>query len=930
MRRLILSACLAGIGLAATAQVDDVAACLAALEKERHELSQKLASGENATILKTMLDRGMWEQACAAISTGTDLDADDRSMLSAYFHILNNDYLLAERKIAETLGRNPDHPEANRLHARLLIEAWRLDEAVAHCRAWHAKHPGDLETCLLLGRALLLLRKYDEASALVARLHRQFPERGGVYRLEADVHFWNLRPAEAEPLLIRALELEPFDADARFSYGYAIWRKIDATQLDRMAGQWEIALALNPLHFPTHWHWGNGHTNRTFVDYADPDEDTIRDRLSVADSLFTRNSIEQAVALTHEVEKAFPRSVLPQMHRASLWYGDFDSPRRSERLDSALVLFREILKRKPHYGPAHNGLSAVIKSKRIPYLSTYDSIAAVLRQTRIDDPVAFETLFPDVGYYPGVMAKAMVYNQLNTAVAYFPFLVRQKETFVIPPLHKDLAIVMNRSYFRYATTFDNRQWMDIRGVGSGAAAIEYVERGAWQERNVILHEYVHLFHDAVLTDGQNRRIRALYYSAMANGRTLDYYSQNNEHEYLAQTYPAFFEPEKVHPLDFKSMNTTSALKEKDPGMYAFLDSLTSSERRYLAGDRQAMASNWAQVYVNLSRQARGDTALAARLLDTALVRDDRYQPAWLAYAALHLRRNDADAALRCIRASERIDAGYAPTFRAYAEWVAATETDPAQSLRRQVEWMRKALALENDLQTRAGMAMYLRQVYADHAAAAEAVAEADEYVRSGSEISTYLRDRKDDARMFAACGKAMQGDRGQLAVIDSLVRQKPQNYAFALNAADALAACGEYARAIALMRRVQMIFLSNRARRADFDLRTAECHHAAGRPDSARVYYAHGKAAVAQLTPGDAQRLYRLSLELATGDEIPSVETVYPGHSPVYAASCRFTRGLQKEKAGDGAAAARLYGEALLLDPYLLQAKAALRRLSER
>jgi predicted Zn-dependent protease len=927
---VLLLLCLTGIRFSAVAQVDDVALCFTNLEKERSELSQKLAvasGGAKAAILKSMLDRGMWQQAVSAIQNDRKLKADDRSLLLAYYHILNNDYAVAEKEIARTLKAKPNHLEANRLHVRLLIEAWRLDEAVAQCNALNRKHPDDLEVSLLLGRALLLQRKYDDAAALVARLHRQFPEQGDVYRLEADIYFWTLQPAKAEPLLFKSLELAPFNADARFSYGYAIWRRIDATQLNRMADQWELALALNPLHFQTHWHWGNGHTNRTFVDYADPNEEAIRAQLAAADSLFTLNRIEQAIALTRQVEKAWPQSVLPQMHRASLWYGDFDNPQRSERLDSALVLFGEILKRKPHYGPAHNGLSAVIKSKRIPYLSTYDSIATVLRQTKIDDLAAFEKVFPDVGYYPGSIAKAMAWNQLNTAVAYFPFLIRQKEVFVIPPLHKDLAIVMNRSYFRYATTFDNRQWMDIRGVGSGAAAIEYVERGAWQERNVILHEYVHLFHEVVLTDYQNRRVRALYYSAMANDRTLDYYSQNNEHEYLAQTYPAYFEPMKVHPLDFKSMNTTSALIEKDPEMYAFLDSLIGNERRYLAGDRQAMASNWSQVYVNLSRQQRDNPAQAALLLDTALTYDNRYQPAWLARAELQLRRDDFDGALNAIRSSEQIDPTYAPTYRAYAEWVKKTETDPAQSLRKQVEWMRKALALEGDWQTKAGMAVYLRQVYADHARMDEAIAEADAYVRDGSEISTYLRDRKDDARMFAACQRALLGDRSELEVIDLLVKQKPQNYNFSLNFADALAANGAYGEAVALMQRVQEIFVSNRSRRPDFDLRMAEAWQAAGKADSARVYYGYSKAAAGQLTPDDAQRLARLALLLDTGDDLPVIEPQYPEHSLAYAASCMFTKGLQQEKAGNRDAAIEFYIEAIALNPYLTQAKTALQRV---
>src|SRR5690606_15111058 len=203
-----------------------------------------------------------------------------------------------------------------------------------------------------------------------------------------------------------------------------------------------------------------------------------------------------------------------------------------------------------------------------PFLSTYEEKIKAYRNPKIDNMQDFLQVFPDVAYYPGNVAKGMAWNQLYTAVVYFPFLVKQHRDFVIPPLNEDLAIAMKAPYFCFITSFDNRQWMDIRGVGSGVASIEYTERGAFEERNVLFHEYVHLFHGRVLTDEQNRKIKALYYKAMVNGLTLDYYSQNNESEYLAQTYPAYFEEVKVHPLDFKSMNTTADLKTKDPEMYA--------------------------------------------------------------------------------------------------------------------------------------------------------------------------------------------------------------------------------------------------------------------------------------------------------------------------------------------------------------------------
>jgi predicted Zn-dependent protease len=900
------------------------------LEKKRGELLKRYpatSGAERAEVLKQMLDVGLWEQTLPLIREGETLGRNEQGVLLAYWHLLNNQYKEAQEEVDNVLQSDAGDPEAQKINIQLLIEAWKLKEAIESASALIREHPQDLDFPLLLGRALILERKYDEADRLVDTLHRQFPNHARVYLLGADIRFWNRHPEEAEPLLIQSLRLDPLNADARFGYGYAIWRRVDATQLDQMAAQWTLALALHPLHFQTHWHWGNGHTNQTFADYADPDEEVIRNRLHLADSLFTLHCVDSALAVTRRAEEEYPQSVLPLMHRASLWYADFGHPDRTLRLDSAARLFREILKRKPHYGPAHNGLAAVIKSQRIPFLATWDSITSALRHTLITDSVNFREVFPDAGYYPGVWAKAMVWHQLYTARVYFPFLTKQNEVFVIPPLHKDLALVMNSPYFRYATTFDNRQWMDIRGVGSGAAAIEYVERGAYGERNVILHEYVHLFHESVLTDYQNRRIRALYYSAMENDRTLDYYSQNNEHEYLAQTYPAYFEPVKVHPLDFKSMNTTSALMAKDPEMYHFLDTLIKNEQRYLEGDRQALASNWAEVYINLSRKHSDDPQRAAAFLDTALIFDPHYQPALLAYARLHLDGGNPHEALSLIQASEQVDSSYAPTFQVRAEWVKKTENNPAAALRQQVEWMKKALALETDYQTRAGMAVALRSLYTDHAGIKEAIEETETYIREAPEVSTYLRDRKEDAQMYVAFRKALVGDRQALQVMDYLVGQNPQNYTYSVDYADALAANGRYRQAIALLEKAQRIFRSNRNRRADFDLRIAEYYEADRQTDSARVYYQFCREAAGRLTPDDTQRLWRLALRLDPATEIPLGEVHYPEHSIAHIASCCYTRGLKAEQQDDLGAAIVACKQAIALNPYLMEAYDALQRI---
>ena len=130
-------------------------------------------------------------------------------------------------------------------------------------------------------------------------------------------------------------------------------------------------------------------------------------------------------------------------------------------------------------------------------------------------------MFADLRYYPGDRVRRMARQQLGPSVAYLPMLALQDRRFRVPALHVDLAEAMNQPFFRGATTFDNRQWMDIRGVGSGAAGIEYVERGSHWERNVLNHEYVHLFHSRAFTDAESRRVRQLYWDAMRDRRTLE-------------------------------------------------------------------------------------------------------------------------------------------------------------------------------------------------------------------------------------------------------------------------------------------------------------------------------------------------------------------------------------------------------------------------
>ena len=881
-------------------------------------------NSNSGQIIQSMLELGMWQEASNAMS-GLKSESIEHQLLAAEYLILTNEFKEAELIVNKILVNNGQEEKAILLKSVLEMHAWRLPEAGSILEK-ALKNVRSEKLQLMLGRIRLLEKKYSEALTIAQDVLKVNKQSAGAYLLEADTYFWDQQPELALAPLRKSLEIEPFNADARFSYGYAIWRKIDARLLNEMAKQWDLALIINPLHYQTHWHWGNGHTNLTYADYAEKDDDLIRKELDKSDELVKKRLIPQAIELITKIEKQYPRSALPKLHKASLYYIAYDIDRKT-RLDSAEHIFRNILNTKKHYGPAHNGLSAVLKSKRIAYLSTFDSITNKLNNTRISDIENLKKVFPDINYYPGDAIKAMAWNQLYTSVVYFPFLSKQNNSFRIPPLHKDLAITMNSPSFRFMTTFDNRQWMDIRGVGSGAAAIEYVERGAFMERNVILHEYVHLFHGRVLTDSENRTIRTLYYKAMNEKRTLDYYSQNNESEYFAQTYPAYFEPVKVHPLDFKSMNTSSDLKNKDPDMYHFIDQLVKKETAYLNGDKQAMASNWSQVYLNLSNSVKQKNKnLGLAYLDTALSFDQKYLPVYIAQATINQEAKNFRAAEEWLKKAEMIKPSYAPIYVAYSELRAAQQAansiDQKTAVQEQAKYLNKAFKLEDDYQELADINRLLRALYKSNGMIAEAIESADKYVKNGAIISTYLRDQRNDAIAFSAILRSSLGDSGSVKNLKNLVEQKPQNYEFRTMYADALFESKQFDLAISTIKEAQRILTASGNSRTDFTLRIADLYHELGQKDSSDFYLkALNKTSLKNLRDVDKLRFVRLLNSSRTPEVAEEIfQLIVPNSDLFFLSDYYYSKGIILDSKFNKSGAIECYEKAINYNPYNLKA----------
>jgi len=816
--------------LADTLNPADARAASELLQKKQEKLLQS-PSKKSADYIHQLLDLGLWDRAKEILLDSKRSKADFELVRARYYY-LNNAFKTAEDITTTILERNPGNRRARRLKVKLFIQAWQLPEAEITIKDLLAGEPMDAGAQLLLGELKLLQRDFDAALSIAEKIYAFDSLNDDALLLKAKAYLSKGEQSKAKRTIERSLKIEPLNADARFYYGYSIWKEGDPRKSGLVSDQWDLALRIHPLHYLTHWHFGNAQTHKNYTRYAKPEPSAIEVKLRKSDSLFAGGKLRQAIVFADSVRKLNPFSVLPDMFIGSAYYMAYPWDGNT-RLDSAEKFFRKVLTKKPHYRAAHNGLAAVIKQKQINYLSDIDVLESAIRQADITNSKALYSIFSDIQYYPGERVEKMVWTSLHTGKAYLPMMERLGIHFFIPPLHVDFSLAIHNKSLLQQTSFNQRRWMDIYGMGSGATGIEYLERGTHMERNVLLHEFAHLFHIELFTDREKRRIRQLYYDAAENAGTLDQYSAENEHEYFAQGYPAYFSSVKIHPLTLKSLNTREVLREKDPALYSFIDSLVSRQTAYLNGDTMALKSNWAQAYINLFKQeskksVSGGTILTAEaLLDTAFRWDMDYIPAYLNWARLKMEGNRFLEARQAIYAAMTIDSTYAPIYTTMAELAEDLGLkgyfSKHHARAKQLQYLKKANALENDWLEKAVINEKIRNFHLEDCSIPEAILVAGNYARNAKEISTHLKEHKVKALAQANFLKASLGYAGEpLNILQELVNEYPQNFNLKALYAEALAINGKYGKAIRILEGAQRMLSSTGEINTDYMVKIGE------------------------------------------------------------------------------------------------------------
>ena len=208
-------------------------------------------------------------------------------------------------------------------------------------------------------------------------------------------------------------------------------------------------------------------------------------------------------------------------------------------------------------------------------------------------------------------------------------------------------------------------------------------------------------------------------------------------------------------------------------------------------------------------------------------------------------------------------------------------------------------------------------MYKKNALIPEAIEAADDYDKNGAIVSTYLRDRKDDAKAFSASLKASLGYAESVNILKNLVAQKPQNYEYRNLYADALAIHGDYKTAIETIRQAQRILAASGNDRADYNLRLAEFYVNTKQNDSVAYYSGLIKPKINQLRDVDKLRLVRLLSAQKSNEEADKLlNSVTVKSDPFLQADLDYTKAKVFENGGNLEQALLAYEQVLKNNPY--------------
>lgn len=506
-------------------------------------------------------------------------------------------YEEADSILGKLLDEDPHQLEPLLALTSLRRRQYRFGDAVLTLAKAAEVAPGSARVVLLKGRLALDRMDLIAADAIFAGVLEREPYSAEAILGRAEVAFWTDRHADARELLQQALTLDPSLASAHL-LAARIHREVQATaewrasvllavaadslsaaaraalasvlrsdgNLEEAYRHAQLAIDLDPFSQAAHSYLGNGGSLLGYDSVpADPGEfdGRVGELLALGDGHLLARRYREAMAPFQEVLASDPGNAVALMGIGTAHYhlGDFET---------ALGWFERILADHPGYGLAHYGISYALRRMRDRAIVGLDEMRALFEQRDAPEPPGLREVFPDYERLDEELQK-IVRLSVEPFSNYLPALAVAGATFHLLPFHKLLWQSPHKEHTRGTRTFDLRLWDDVKGQGGFHAlgGEEWVRDVRYQRWNVVTHEFTHQVH-GMFPARQRAEVARLFQIAKAERRTLDYYADFNEMEYLAQAAEAFISELKFKDQRGTSKHTRDHLRVKDPALFEFL------------------------------------------------------------------------------------------------------------------------------------------------------------------------------------------------------------------------------------------------------------------------------------------------------------------------------------------------------------------------
>lgn len=457
------------------------------------------------------------------------------------------------------------------LQAELAEKKMDFKASAAIYRELLEKDPVSIAALFGMAKTSHYLNRFDEAEKYIQQCYQVDPGFGPAYLLHSRIQRMRQNTGAWKEAARKAVELAPFDAEARVAYATVLMR--GEGKLNEGVEQAKIAVKIDPFSLPAHSFLGNGSTAAPYEEYQPKGDEAAVRNITELYQNGDRCLVEGDYVKADEAFTALLK-LDPQHIRAIIGKGAVHFQRKE--YDAALDCYFQALKLNPDYGLAHYGVTLALQQSLDRVNVLFPGLERRFAETAVPEPPYLRDIFINYSQCSPDLQK-IIRSMVTPLGNYMKALKLAGATVYFMDIHQFLWECPNMKEIKGQRTFDLRLWDDVKGAGGYNCIGNKAQQTdvKYLRFNVAGHEFAHLVQQ-LLTPGQEKELRRLYLKAKAERKTLDWYADMNAEEYFAVGYEAFISEEKLPGQVDVYSHTRDELRKKDPDLYQFIEQLNTA------------------------------------------------------------------------------------------------------------------------------------------------------------------------------------------------------------------------------------------------------------------------------------------------------------------------------------------------------------------